>query len=78
MVLVRYEGGFFKARLDFPPDFPNQPPTMTFKSEMWHPNVYEDGKVNQRNAMPADEDGKVARKMRTNIVSRGASAYLGR
>lgn len=40
-----YEGGFFKARLVFPPDFPNMPPTMTFVSEMWHPNIYADGKV---------------------------------
>jgi len=44
----RYEGGFFKAQLDFPPDFPNQPPVMTFKSQMWHPNVYEDGKVREQ------------------------------
>lgn len=40
-----YEGGFFQARLNFPADFPNMPPTMYFKSAMWHPNVYEDGKV---------------------------------
>ena len=33
-----YEGGFFQAILEFPPDFPNMPPVMTFKSEMWHPN----------------------------------------
>lgn len=33
-----YEGGFFKCKLDFPPNFPNMPPKMTFKSEMWHPN----------------------------------------
>lgn len=33
-----YEGGFFKARLEFPKDFPNNPPTMTFASEMFHPN----------------------------------------
>lgn len=33
-----YEGGFFNARLDFPPDFPNSPPTMTFKTPIWHPN----------------------------------------
>jgi hypothetical protein len=33
-----YEGGFFKATLEFPRDFPNNPPTMTFVSEMWHPN----------------------------------------
>lgn len=33
-----YEGGFFKAKLDFPADFPNSPPVMTFMSTMWHPN----------------------------------------
>jgi ubiquitin-conjugating enzyme E2 G1 len=33
-----YEGGFFSATLEFPSDFPNMPPVMTFKSEMWHPN----------------------------------------
>jgi ubiquitin-conjugating enzyme E2 G1 len=40
-----YEGGFFKARLSFPRDYPNMPPTMRFISRMWHPNVYADGKV---------------------------------
>jgi ubiquitin-protein ligase len=33
-----YEGGFFNAKLDFPPDFPNAPPVMTFKTPIWHPN----------------------------------------
>jgi ubiquitin-conjugating enzyme E2 G1 len=33
-----YEGGFFQALLEFPPDFPNAPPVMTFKTPMWHPN----------------------------------------
>eukprot|EP00596_Hydrurales_sp_CCMP1899_P011243 CAMPEP_0119042800 /NCGR_PEP_ID=MMETSP1177-20130426/16171_1 /TAXON_ID=2985 /ORGANISM="Ochromonas sp, Strain CCMP1899" /LENGTH=146 /DNA_ID=CAMNT_0007009823 /DNA_START=247 /DNA_END=684 /DNA_ORIENTATION=- len=40
-----YEGGFFAAKLVFPSDFPNQPPVMTFKTPLWHPNVYEDGRV---------------------------------
>ena len=35
-----YEGGFFKATLDFPPDFPNMPPVMRFTSAMWHPNGF--------------------------------------
>eukprot|EP00614_Pseudopedinella_elastica_P008684 CAMPEP_0172604406 /NCGR_PEP_ID=MMETSP1068-20121228/24651_1 /TAXON_ID=35684 /ORGANISM="Pseudopedinella elastica, Strain CCMP716" /LENGTH=172 /DNA_ID=CAMNT_0013406457 /DNA_START=102 /DNA_END=620 /DNA_ORIENTATION=+ len=51
-----YEGGFFKAELSFPPDFPNQPPEMSFKSEMWHPNVYEDGKVCISILHPPGED----------------------
>ena len=33
-----YEGGFFNAKLEFPSDFPNAPPVMTFKTSIWHPN----------------------------------------
>ena len=33
-----YEGGFFNAKLEFPADFPNAPPVMTFKTRIWHPN----------------------------------------
>lgn len=51
-----YEGGFFKARLLFPPDFPNQPPKMVFTSTMWHPNVYPDGTVCISILHPPGED----------------------
>jgi len=41
-----YEGGYFQAKLEFPPEFPNKPPVMTFTTPgFWHPNVYKDGKV---------------------------------
>ncbi|KAL9541840.1 Ubiquitin-conjugating enzyme E2 14 [Mucor bainieri] len=40
-----YEGGFFKAKLCFPRSYPIDPPTMTFLTEMYHPNVYPDGTV---------------------------------
>lgn len=40
-----YEGGFFIAHMIFPEDYPNNPPEMRFKTEMWHPNIYPDGKV---------------------------------
>lgn len=40
-----YEGGIFTAILTFPADFPNNPPEMRFETEMWHPNIYPDGRV---------------------------------
>ncbi|GAA5850126.1 hypothetical protein JCM3766R1_006933 [Sporobolomyces carnicolor] len=40
-----YEGGFFRALLTFPPDFPLRPPKMKFLTEMWHPNIYKNGEV---------------------------------
>jgi len=40
-----YEGGFLKARLTFPPEYPLMPPKMRFITPMWHPNIYPDGLV---------------------------------
>ncbi|KAJ6432681.1 hypothetical protein OIU84_019844 [Salix udensis] len=40
-----YEGGFFNAIMSFPQNYPISPPTVRFTSEVWHPNVYADGKV---------------------------------
>jgi ubiquitin-conjugating enzyme E2 G1 len=40
-----YEGGYFNAIMSFPPNYPNSPPSVRFTSEMWHPNVYPDGRV---------------------------------
>ncbi|KIM41906.1 hypothetical protein M413DRAFT_71397 [Hebeloma cylindrosporum] len=44
-ILIIGEGGFFKARLSFPPEFPLLPPKMRFITSMWHPNIYSDGTV---------------------------------
>ena len=31
--------------MTFPQDFPINPPEMKFVTPMWHPNIYEDGRV---------------------------------
>ena len=36
-----FEGGFFKAILTFPEDYPQNPPEMRFITEMFHPNIYK-------------------------------------
>ena len=51
-----YEGGCFKTVLKFPPDYPNNPPSCRFTSEMWHPNVYTDGNVCISILHPAGDD----------------------
>lgn len=38
-----YAGGYFKAHVKFPPDYPYSPPTVRFLTKVWHPNVYENG-----------------------------------
>ncbi|XP_020521288.1 ubiquitin-conjugating enzyme E2 7 isoform X2 [Amborella trichopoda] len=40
-----YEGGCFNAIMSFPYNYPNSPPSVRFTSELWHPNVYPDGRV---------------------------------
>jgi len=40
-----YEGGYFKAEMTFPRDYPYSPPAFRFRTEMWHPNIYENGDV---------------------------------
>ncbi|XP_060584465.1 ubiquitin-conjugating enzyme E2 R2-like, partial [Ruditapes philippinarum] len=40
-----YEGGYFKAAMKFPSDYPYSPPSVKFLTKMWHPNVYENGDV---------------------------------
>ena len=31
--------------IEFTEDYPNKPPTVTFISKMFHPNIYADGKI---------------------------------
>jgi ubiquitin-conjugating enzyme E2 R len=38
-----YQGGYFKAIMKFPQDYPYSPPTIRFITKVWHPNVYENG-----------------------------------
>ncbi|XP_065103062.1 cell division cycle 34 homolog (S. cerevisiae) a [Paramisgurnus dabryanus] len=42
---THYEGGYFKARIRFPIDYPYSPPAFRFLTKMWHPNIYENGDV---------------------------------
>lgn len=44
-VSLLFLGGYFKARLTFPKDYPMKPPKLTFISKMWHPNVHSNGDV---------------------------------
>jgi len=40
-----YEGAYLRAKLTFPKTYPMDPPTLIFTHELWHPNVFADGKV---------------------------------
>lgn len=40
-----YENGIYRAIMKFPKTYPEDPPTFTFLSEMFHPNIDENGRV---------------------------------
>ncbi|PWZ17457.1 Ubiquitin-conjugating enzyme E2 7 [Zea mays] len=50
------DGGYFNAIMTFPQNYPNSPPSVRFTSEMWHPNVYPDGRVCISILHPPGED----------------------
>ncbi|KAF9930225.1 Ubiquitin-conjugating enzyme E2 15 [Mortierella antarctica] len=51
-----YEGGFFRAIMTFPPEYPLLPPKLRFTTDIYHPNVYPDGEVCISILHPPGED----------------------
>ncbi|KAK4900531.1 Ubiquitin-conjugating enzyme E2 15 [Elasticomyces elasticus] len=48
--------GFFKAKLAFPPTYPHMPPSMTFTTPLFHPNIYPTGSVCISILHPPEDD----------------------
>ena len=42
---TQWEGGIFKLILEFSEEYPTKPPMVKFVSNMFHPNIYGDGKI---------------------------------
>jgi ubiquitin-conjugating enzyme E2 G1 len=40
-----YEGGIFEGILNFPKEYPNHPPKLKFITNIYHPNIYQNGNV---------------------------------
>ncbi|KAJ5786139.1 uncharacterized protein N7503_011351 [Penicillium pulvis] len=51
-----YHGGYFKARMTFPQNYPYSPPEFRFLLPLYHPNIYTDGRVCISILHPPGED----------------------
>lgn len=40
-----YDKGAFRVEINFPPEYPFKPPTMHFKTKIYHPNIDERGQI---------------------------------
>jgi ubiquitin-conjugating enzyme E2 A len=40
-----WEGGSFKLLIEFTEEYPTKPPSIKFITNMFHPNIYADGKI---------------------------------
>ncbi|MCJ1417530.1 Ubiquitin-conjugating enzyme E2 15 [Xylographa parallela] len=51
-----YGGGFFRAHVVFPSEYPLLPPKMTFQTPIFHPNIYASGDVCISILHPPEDD----------------------
>lgn len=68
----QYYGGYFKAKMTFPKDYPYSPPDFRFLKPLWHPNVYPDGRLCISILHPPGDDemsGEVAAERWTPVQS---------
>ncbi len=74
------EGGFFKAHLTFPPEYPQKPPKMKFITEMWHPNSKPLTSVRRSFQKPVENRNYLLAKslnyMLQSTLDRGANGTL--
>ncbi len=40
-----WDGAIFRLSLEFTEDYPNKPPVVKFRTNIFHPNIYNDGSI---------------------------------
>ncbi|OBT67197.1 hypothetical protein VE03_02752 [Pseudogymnoascus sp. 23342-1-I1] len=67
-----YDGGYFKAQMSFPSNYPMSPPSFKFIRPIYHPNIYPDGRICISILHPPGEDemsGESATERWTSVQS---------
>ena len=74
-----YEGGVFRTLIRFPRNYPMDPPSVQFQSQILHPNIYRDGKVcisTLQKALPRETaEGSSASALPVSTNARGGNNW---
>jgi len=73
-----YYGGYFRAKMTFPSNYPYVPPSFQFDRPLYHPNIYSHGKlcISILHAPGEDEQSGEAASERWSPVQRVESVLL--
>ncbi|KAL1138178.1 hypothetical protein AAG570_009870 [Ranatra chinensis] len=55
--------------MKFPHDYPYSPPTVRFKTKVWHPNIYESGDICISILHPPVDDPQSVRTVLLSVIS---------
>ncbi|KAJ1699830.1 hypothetical protein LUZ63_008342 [Rhynchospora breviuscula] len=70
-----YSGGIFNIDIQFPPDYPFKPPSVKFKTKVYHPNISSSNSSNSSNTSDSSKSSGTICSCLDILTSKWSPAY---